>query len=126
MDNAKIRVTMTMESMDGECSSKVSTILDEDEEYIPEIVAELAQRLMKGYSVPDDVANDIQSVGWERFARQIPYQNGEYLISVKDGKYTKTTIDIWDMEKHWANHKDEDVAFWAQLPSSPAFWSLGG
>ena len=120
-----IKVTMIIENEDGDSANIVKSFEEEDEDiYIPEEMANMARQLLKGYGYTDDISNDIQSLGWERFAREKPGYNDRYLVSYVDGKYLKTDIDEWDGKK-FVKYGDL-VAFWAGIPLSLGFWALGG
>lgn len=116
------RVKMSIQ--DNECIlSTVENVYNDEDCYDPEEIASLANRLLAGAGFPTDVANDIQSIGWERFAREKPSQPGIYLVVIPNGKFVKTFYDQWD-GKEFVNFGDT-VIFWAMFPSSPAFWSNG-
>jgi len=120
-----IKVIMTIENEDGNSANIVKSFEEDDEDiYIPEEIAYMARQLLKGYGYTDDISNDIQSLGWERFARKKPGYNDRYLVSYVDGKYLKTDRDEWDGKK-FVKYGDL-VVFWAGIPLSLGFWALGG
>lgn len=116
----EVFVKMEMWNEEGVRAS-VTTSFDDDNSYAPEEVANIGERLMRGYGYPEDLSCDIQSIGWERFVREKPVEIKKYLVSFRDGQYMKSDMDEWDGTK-FIKYGNK-VVFWAYIPSSIEFWS---
>ena len=123
--NMKTKIWMYIEDEDANASVKGTFDPDDDIGVcISEEVATYAQNLLAGFGYPRDVANDIQSIGWERLTREKPNEQGQYLVSIPESDYMKTYVDDWDGTRFIKY--DNKVVFWAFLPGSPGFWAYGG
>lgn len=119
----KYKIKMSSKDDDG-LESSVEDIFDDDDDYVPEMIASLGCRLLASMGFTHDTAQDIQTVGWARLTREKPHDPDQYLVAVPNGNFVKSTCDQWDGEK-FVQYGNK-VIFLAMFPSSPAFWSNGG
>ena len=119
------KIQMILKDCESGLTTSVEDEYDDEDYYAPEIMADVACKLLAGAGYADIMAHDVQSLGWERYDRELPPATmpGDYLVAIANGKYMKTDKDYWNGKKF--DKYEDQVIFYALMPSSPMFWSRG-